>query len=154
MFLILRCRFRTLTASYYRGAHGIILVYDQSSAQTFENLKFWLDEVKKYATNREAVKMLVANKVDKVLVSLIAYSSIPQLPAQVSRAQGEAFAIENSMLFIETSACTSLGVKQAFEELVFKVLDSPSLLTNTLPPGARGAVKLSSDTGQTNGGCC
>ncbi len=55
------------------------------------------------------------------------------------------------MLFIETSACTSLGVRQAFEELVFKILESPTLLTNTVPVGAR--VRLTSDTGQA-GGCC
>lgn len=58
-------RFRTLTSSYYRGAQGIILVHDVTQKDTFDNLEYWLQEVQKYSTNADAVKMLVANKVDE-----------------------------------------------------------------------------------------
>ncbi|CEM00827.1 unnamed protein product [Vitrella brassicaformis CCMP3155] len=130
-------RFRTLTSSYYRGAQGIILVYDCSLRSTFDNLKSWLEEVRKYSTNQDAVKMLVANKIDKASAH------------GVSRAEGEEFAMSHSMLFIETSAKTRKGIHQAFEEVVLKVLDTPSLLANTQPIGARldsaeGASKPSS----------
>eukprot|EP00928_Gymnodinium_smaydae_P087829 TRINITY_DN72022_c0_g1_i1.p2 TRINITY_DN72022_c0_g1~~TRINITY_DN72022_c0_g1_i1.p2 ORF type:complete len:203 (+),score=45.16 TRINITY_DN72022_c0_g1_i1:67-675(+) len=117
-------RFRTLTSSYYRGAQGIILCYDSSQRSTFEHVKFWQDEVAKYSTNQDAIVMLVANKVD--------------LPTQtVTRQEGEDFAFANSMMFIETSAKTRQGIKQAFEEVVFKILDTPSLLQSTQPAGAR-----------------
>ena len=117
-------RFRTLTSSYYRGAQGIICVYDCTVRESFENLSFWLEEVRKYSTNQDAIKMLVANKVDK------------QQPGQgVTRSEGEDFAFSNQMLFIETSALTRQGVKQAFEELMLKVLDTGTLLQNTSPIG-------------------
>ena len=61
-------RFRTLTSSYYRGAQGIVLVYDVNRRDTFENLNHWLKEVEAYspAAGRDVVKLLVGNKIDKV----------------------------------------------------------------------------------------
>ena len=59
-------RFRTLTPSYYRGAQGVILVYDVSSQESFEGLEVWLNELDTYATKKDLVKMLVGNKIDKV----------------------------------------------------------------------------------------
>lgn len=119
-------RFRTLTSSYYRGAQGVILVYDVTQRETFDNLRHWLDEVRTHSTNENAIKMLVANKVDLVNDQM------------VSRAEGEEFAVQNSMMFIETSAKTKIGVRQAFEEVVFKILDTPNLLDGTAPLGNAG----------------
>ncbi len=59
-------RFRTLTPSYYRGAQGAILVYDVSSKDTFSKLDVWLNELETFANKPDIVKMLVANKIDKV----------------------------------------------------------------------------------------
>merc|ERR1711924_146780 len=121
-------RFRTLTSSYYRGAQGIILVYDHTVPASFENLRYWLDEVRKYSTQADAIKMLVANKVDKESDG-----------RKVTREEGEEFAISNSMLFIETSAKTKQGVKQAFEEVVLKILDSRAWSPRIRPAG-RGSL--------------
>ncbi|CAA3013295.1 ras-related RABC2a [Olea europaea subsp. europaea] len=64
-------RFRTLTSSYYRGAQGIVLVYDVTRRDTFTNLSdVWTKEVELYSTNQDCIKMLVGNKVDKVTLSL------------------------------------------------------------------------------------
>mmetsp|Transcript_165686 Transcript_165686/g.526811 ORF Transcript_165686/g.526811 Transcript_165686/m.526811 type:complete len:204 (-) Transcript_165686:121-732(-) len=134
-------RFRTLTSSYYRGAQGIILCYDCSQKGTFEHVKFWLDEVRKYSTVQDAIVMLVANKVD-----------LPD--QQVSRQDGEEFAFANSMMFIETSAKTRQGIKQAFEEVVFKILDTPSLLQSTQPTGARQVTAQSQQQAPTAGCAC
>ncbi|GFQ08241.1 RAS-related protein rabc1 [Phtheirospermum japonicum] len=60
-------RFRTLTSSYYRGAQGIIMVYDVTRRDTFTNLSdIWAKEIDLYSTNQDCIKMLVGNKVDKV----------------------------------------------------------------------------------------
>uniref|UniRef100_A0A8D2ZN25 RAB18A, member RAS oncogene family n=1 Tax=Scophthalmus maximus TaxID=52904 RepID=A0A8D2ZN25_SCOMX len=58
-------RFRTLTPSYYRGAQGVILVYDVTRRETFAKLDNWLNELETYCTRNDLVKMLVGNKIDK-----------------------------------------------------------------------------------------
>lgn len=107
-------RFRTLTPSYYRNAQGAILVYDVCSRQSFSRLDAWFDELETYATNPNLVKMLIGNKIDKDR-------------REVTREEGLKFARKHSMLFIECSAKTKDGVQDAFEELVQKVIQTPSL---------------------------
>eukprot|EP00448_Togula_jolla_P002947 CAMPEP_0170620232 /NCGR_PEP_ID=MMETSP0224-20130122/27947_1 /TAXON_ID=285029 /ORGANISM="Togula jolla, Strain CCCM 725" /LENGTH=204 /DNA_ID=CAMNT_0010946389 /DNA_START=25 /DNA_END=639 /DNA_ORIENTATION=+ len=134
-------RFRTLTSSYYRGAQGIILVFDCTQRSTFEHVKFWQDEVRKYSTNQDAILMLVANKVDLA-------------DPEVTRAEGEEFAFANSMMFIEASAKTRQGIKQAFEEVVFKILDTPSLLQSTQPANRQGVEVKPAGQGAKEGCAC
>ncbi|KAJ0714445.1 putative small monomeric GTPase [Helianthus annuus] len=110
-------RFRTLTSSYYRGAQGIILVYDVTRRETFTNLsEIWAKEVDLYSTNQDCVKMLVGNKVDK------------DSERFVSREEGAALAKELGCLFLECSARTQENVHQCFEELAQKIMEVPSLL--------------------------
>lgn len=110
-------RFRTLTSSYYRGAQGIILVYDVTRRETFTNLSdIWAKEVELYSTNQNCIKMLVGNKVDK------------DSERAVTREEGIALAKECGCLFLECSAKTRENVQQCFEELASKILEVPSLL--------------------------
>ncbi|KZV15220.1 hypothetical protein F511_28569 [Dorcoceras hygrometricum] len=102
-------RFRTLTSSYYRGAQGIILVYDVTRRDTFTNLSdVWAKELELYSTDENCIKMLVGNKVD------IGSDQV------VSREEGLALAKELGCLFLECSAKTRLNVEQCFEELTQK----------------------------------
>ena len=57
-------RFRTITRSYYRGSQGIVVVYDVTDNDTFENVKHWLDEIEKNAGSG-VIKLLVGNKSDR-----------------------------------------------------------------------------------------
>eukprot|EP00914_Ancora_sagittata_P032209 GHVO01065242.1.p1 GENE.GHVO01065242.1~~GHVO01065242.1.p1 ORF type:complete len:159 (+),score=12.12 GHVO01065242.1:51-479(+) len=58
-------RFRTLTKSYYRGAQGIILMYDTTNRRSFESMRLWIEDVRKH-THGLSIMMLVGNKIDKV----------------------------------------------------------------------------------------
>ena len=80
-------RFRTLTPSYYRGAQGVILVYDVTRRDTFVKLDNWLNELETYCTRNDIVNMLVGNKIDKE-------------NREVDRNEGLKFARKHSMLFI------------------------------------------------------
>jgi Ras-related protein Rab-2A len=55
--------FKSITRSYYRGSIGVILVYDITNRDSFNNISKWLDETKSYANDKITV-MLVANKTD------------------------------------------------------------------------------------------
>ncbi|KAF2541318.1 hypothetical protein F2Q68_00032907 [Brassica cretica] len=94
-------RFRTITSSYYRGAHGIIIVYDCTEMESFNNVKQWLSEIDRYA-NDSVCKLLIGNKNDMVESKV------------VSTETGKALADELGIPFLETSAKDSINVEQAF----------------------------------------
>ena len=109
-------RFRSLTSSYYRGAQGVILVYDVSNRDSFDNLKsMWLKELNVYADLDDLVLMVVGNKVDLLE------------DRQVSTEEGQQLAQDLSALFMESSAKTCIGIKSIFEELVRKILNSSNV---------------------------
>jgi len=107
-------RFRTITSSYYRGAQGIILVYDVANRESFEALPRWYSELETYVSP-SVVKIIVGNKVDK------------EFSRQVTFSEGERFAERMGSLFIEASAKTAVGVTEAFQEVVEKIMDTPEL---------------------------
>ncbi|RAL39873.1 unnamed protein product [Cuscuta campestris] len=110
-------RFRTLTSSYYRGAQGIIMVYDVTRRDTFTNLsEIWAKEIDLYSTNQDCIRMLVGNKVDR------------DNERAVTKKEGIDFARDRGCLFIECSAKTRVNVQQCFQELLLKILDTPSLV--------------------------
>lgn len=143
-------RFRTLTSSYYRGAHGIILVYDVTRPETFNHLAQWLSEIEMYSPGggKHVVKLLVGNKTDL------------EQDRAVSTKDGEAWARSKGMLFLESSAKNAENVKAVFEEVVTKILETPALLTNTQPSAARQGVtrldapKPATQASNSGGGCC
>ncbi|GLC38103.1 GTP-binding protein yptV3 [Pleodorina starrii] len=110
-------KFRTLTTTFYRGAKGIIMVYDVSRPDTLLHLEEqWMRELELHGTEADAVRMVVANKVDVGDAR------------RVSWHEGSDFARRHGCLFAETSAKTNIAVANAFEELVLKILETPSLL--------------------------
>ncbi|KAJ7764837.1 ras-domain-containing protein [Mycena metata] len=145
-------RFRTITSSYYRGAQGIILVYDVSNRESFDALPRWFSELETYVSDK-VVKILVGNKVDK------------EFSRQVPTAEAQAFATRMNCLFVEASAKTSVGVKEAFTDVVERIMDIPELWDSAAGVGASaktaggqmpggGNVNIAEENDHESGGGC
>ncbi|XP_057979266.1 ras-related protein RABC2a-like isoform X1 [Malania oleifera] len=137
-------RFGILTSSYYRGAHGIILVYDVTRRETFTNLlDIWAKEVEVYSTDHECVRILVGNKVDR------------ESERAVTREEGMALAQEHRCSFFECSAKTRENIQQCFKELILKILEAPSLLRDGSVVVKRQIMKQKQgQEGPHSRGCC
>jgi len=98
-------RFRTITSSYYRGAHGVILVYDVTDQVSFNNARQWLTEIERYACG-QVVKLLVGNKSDLTTKRVVDYVT------------GKEFADQFNLPFLEASAKDGHNVEKAFLDLV------------------------------------
>ncbi|TKY72295.1 Ras-related protein RABB1c [Spatholobus suberectus] len=93
--------FRSITRSYYRGAAGALLVYDITRRETFNHLASWLEDARQHA-NANMTIMLIGNKCD------LAHRRA------VSTEEGEQFAKEHGLIFMEASAKTAQNVEEAF----------------------------------------
>ncbi|CEH15061.1 gtp-binding protein ypt1 [Ceraceosorus bombacis] len=137
-------RFRTITSSYYRGAHGIIVVYDVTDQDTFANVKQWLSEIDRYAT--EGVnKLMVGNKNDLTSKKVVEYNVAKE------------FADQLNIPFLETSAKTSENVEACFLAMAKQIKDRMGSTTVNNAPG-KSNVKLGAGQSvggeQNAGGCC
>ena len=122
-------RFHTITTSYYRGAMGILLVYDITRPTSFDNLAKWLRTILEHS-NADVEKMIIGNKCDMEEQRLI------------SKERGESIAKENGIPFLETSAKNNINVEEAFLQMSERILDklpgsvpesSPNIVPKTSP---------------------
>lgn len=136
-------RFRTISQAYYRGAHGIAVVYDVTDGESFENVKTWIKEIEKHASET-VQKLLIGNKSDLVQKKVVEYNTAKE------------FAEEMKITFIETSAKDSTNVEEAFLTLAKHIREqvdtnpeaaSSSNKSNTITPGR------SLDQEDDSGGC-
>ncbi len=103
-------RFKTITSAYYRGADGIVVLFDVTNQESFRHLEGWLSEVNRYASPDNTKRILVGNKVDKNSERVISLESAKE------------FAGKYGMKYIETSAKVGTNVDQAFNELTEELL--------------------------------
>jgi len=100
-------RFKTITRQYYRGAMGVLIVFDCTDRASFDHIKYWLRNLESYA-NSHAQRLLVANKVD--------------LNRKVSEEEGKRLADEFHMPYIESSAKTFKNVNEVYLSISRMVL--------------------------------
>jgi len=107
-------RFRTITSSYYRGAHGIIIVYDVTDQESFNNVKQWMQEIDRYGTENVR-KLLVGNKCDLESSRVVSYED------------GQSLAESIGIPFVETSAKNGIAVEDAFNQMAAEIKENVSL---------------------------
>lgn len=97
-------RFRTITTAYYRGAMGIMLVYDITNEKSFDNIRNWIRNIEEHASS-DVEKMIIGNKCDM------------NDRRKISKERGSALALEYNVKFMETSAKSSVNVEESFIQL-------------------------------------
>ncbi|KAI9488269.1 GTP-binding protein ypt1 [Zychaea mexicana] len=135
-------RFRTITSSYYRGAHGIIVVYDVTDQDSFNNLQMWLKEIERYAAEGVS-KLVVGNKNDLTDKKVVDTTAVKE------------FSESTSIPFLETSAKDSTNVEQAFLTMAKQIKDrmGSATINNNPQQTVRVSPGASVQPAQ-GGGCC
>jgi len=143
-------RYRAITSAYYRGAVGALLVYDIAKHATYVNVTRWLKELRDHADSNIVI-MLVGNK-----------SDLKHLRA-VPTEEAKAFASENGLSFIETSALDASNVESAFQHIlteIYRVVSNKALESadNPIKPSGGESISISPSADNSanakSGNCC
>ena len=140
-------RFKNITSSYYKGAHGVILVYDITNKRSFDDLEIWVGEIEKNSSDN-ALRILLGNKNDLSQKRVI------------DNNEGFEFAKKNKMDFIETSAKNSSNVEKAFFNLAKKVVNKIEMLDEANVDFKNGTaanldgINLLSEPDEKDNKCC
>ena len=102
-------RYRSITNAYYKGAKGVIIVYDICRKKSFENVDNWIEDFKSKA-DEDAVILLIGNKCDLIE------------SREVTMEEAERKAKKNQYGFMETSAKDNNNVDKAFETLFDEIV--------------------------------
>ena len=136
-------RFKNIIASYYRGAHGILLIYDVTDKDSFKNLSNWLIEIEKNAS-KNVLKVLIGNKSDLEDKRVITIN------------QGKEFADTYGLKFLETSAKKNVNVNEAFETLGRELMQAADdkKITRQKQNKKISVAKVQDLNTEKKGGCC
>jgi len=101
-------RYHSLAPMYYRGAAAAIIVYDITSQDTFTRAKSWVKELQRQGT-QDVVIALAGNKIDR------------EEDRTIQAQEASAYATENNLIFMETSAKTNVNVRELFLSIARKL---------------------------------
>lgn len=107
-------RFESIRSTFYRGASGVLLVFDLTRPPTFENITTWHNEVKEVSGNVDLPFILIGNKVDL----------IEDTGRVIDEEATKAYAAENGSIYIETSAKSGENVEEAFLKLTQRIIEA------------------------------
>lgn len=139
-------RFRTITTAYYRGAMGILLVYDVTDENSFNNISTWMKNIEQHASET-VCKILLGNKCDMVDKKV------------VDSARGQKLADDFGIKFLETSAKTNVNVEEAFftiaRDIKNTIIDAQDAGAGAGAQGAnRKGVDVTKKEQTKKKGCC
>lgn len=143
-------RYRSLAPMYYRGAEVVVLVFAVSDKQSFEEGERWLQDVRQSGLGPTCTLVLVGNKADL------------EDERQVSTEDAEAFAAEQGMMYIETSAKTGHNVKEIMQNVAQRLPEGAGVREEDAQAkraadrraGRGGAVAVDNSSQGKSGGCC
>ena len=130
-------KFRSITRTYYRAASAIVIVFDLTDPESFEDIERWHQEAK--TLNSDATIFLVGNKSD--------------LPRKVNQTEINDYVQQNNLTYIECSAKTSNNINTLFE-VIGKILYEKGLINNTLIDRTKRNLRFIDDNNKRKFQCC
>ena len=100
-------RFKTLIKHYYRGANGILLIFDLTKKSTFDKLNIWLEDLRENSDN-----------IDNLYIHLIGNKNDLEEQRAISFEEATNFAKKNKLPYMEVSAKTGKNIKNLFDEVI------------------------------------
>eukprot|EP00056_Hartaetosiga_gracilis_P001459 m.45025 g.45025 ORF g.45025 m.45025 type:complete len:207 (+) comp10649_c0_seq1:91-711(+) len=137
-------RFRTITTAYYRGAMGILLVYDVTNQKSFDNIQTWVRNIEQNAS-QDVERMILGNKCDMEDARV------------VTREDGQNLAQEYGVAFMETSAKSKINVEEAFTDIaraIKKKIDDKVVDVPVSKPGTQPFPANAKSSSSGDGKCC
>ena len=137
-------RYKSITAAYYKGAKGALIVYDITQKDTFENINKWMSEVRDKST-KDLKILIVGNKTDLVD------------ERQVSTEEALSKAKELESPVMEASALDGSNVKAAFYDLLkemYKEIKKKIEIVESQNTGGKDGVQLNTNEEKEKKGCC
>ncbi|GFR69676.1 Ras-related protein Rab-21 [Elysia marginata] len=129
-------RFRSITRAYYRDANALLLLYDVTNKNSFDNIRAWLGEIQEYSQD-DVVVMLLGNKCD-------CHERV------IKKEDGDRLSKEYGVAFMETSAKTGMNVELAF----MAVARDLKMKRQRRPNEPRFDVAAYVQQEKTDQGCC
>ena len=132
-------RFRNITTQYYKGADGIVLIYDVTDDASYEKIRDWMEQILANTKREDIGLVLLGNKCDME-------------PRAVTEEQGNKLAEELKISYFETSALNGNGINEAFESLTKDIMKRKGV-----DNGANESIELKNDKKKKkkdNSGCC
>ncbi|XP_052799185.1 uncharacterized protein LOC128230785 [Mya arenaria] len=106
-------KFRSLTASYYRGAHGCLVLFDVTKETTFNNVPYWIHDLREYSTQPDICTILVGTK-----------SHVPQEEREVTYERAQKYAESVELPYMEVSSEEGISVTEVFEKLADVIIET------------------------------
>ena len=132
-------RFRNITTQYYKGADGIVLIYDVTDDASYEKIRDWMEQILSNTKREDIGLVLLGNKCDME-------------PRAVTEEQGNKMAEELKVSYFETSALTGQGINEAFNELTRDIMKRKGV-----DNGGNDSLDLKNDISKKKkdgNGCC
>ena len=136
-------RYKALTPSYLRGADGVVLVFDVTNSETFDNLKFWLDSLKNNLGENNSFLPVVING-NKIDID----------DRDISNDDANKFAQENNYKYFETSAKSGVGVDELFREIVNQILENKEKTDEVKEERKNIKINENKENNKKKKGCC
>lgn len=138
-------RFKSILPMYYRKAACAIVILDVTLPQTLQHAAFWVNQIR-VANNNETIIVLVANKIDLL-------GSNPETIQTLANAK--AYAKEESLIFVETSAKTGQNIVHVFDLLAQEISENPSKWDKLAPKLSKKTLRVDEvNTNNLRSSCC